>query len=413
MSHSATKIEKGVRFLAVALLAVLALSHSVAALLLGGLLLVRLLRGSPARALFLRKPGGAAGDSAAWLGAFLLWAAGSTAFHHVGFSRFGAFYYYTPVFLAPLFFRELRREDWKRIVLASGALSSLLVLAAALSRLADFQPPGTHWFFSGRLRGFAGHPIPAASLFASAALPALAYGSGGGDRPVLRRLFRIFFVVNMLGLLMTQSRGYFVAVGLVLLVYFLSASGKRDLALPLILVAGLLAVSLVLTPGLPDRFRSLFDPGYESNRERIVMWKVGWAVFTGSPGNVLTGIGVGGWAAGSKGFFAAHDPSMLKLAWHAHVHNVYLQTAVETGIVGLSLYIGFLVSLIRPLVTALRRTGRTEPDPELRPFVVGALLVAGSYLIAGLFDYLHNPVPLISLYFTLALGNAAARRMQA
>jgi O-antigen ligase len=128
---------------------------------------------------------------------------------------------------------------------------------------------------------------------------------------------------------------------------------------------------------LIERGASLFDPAYTSNASRLEIWQAAWQMICDWP---WTGVGIlqvesqyGGYQIGRENV--------------AHLHNLYLQTVVESGL----LASGFLLLV---LVYLLQRMRLRE---------VRAALLA--YAVASLFDYTLADLR-VSLYLAalLAIG---------
>ena len=137
------------------------------------------------------------------------------------------------------------------------------------------------------------------------------------------------------------------------------------IALPLCLAA------LLLLGG--GEIKQRFAEGYASARlafsaetdtpprsaagERISLWRIGlhsageYPLFGKGPGSVSE--------------LVREDPVVAR---HSHLHNLYLQLLVEIGLVGLLLYLAFMVCLIRGL---LRPHAALSAD--LRRFIGGSL----------------------------------------
>lgn len=164
----------------------------------------------------------------------------------------------------------------------------------------------------------------------------------------LRLLCGAAILTMMFGVLVSGSRGGFVAVSIVFL-YFIVRSRHRALA-------GILALAtLSLTALIPTVWnRFLHDPSgnNSSGSGRTFIWHTG---LTGLQNHWLFGAGIG-----SFGF--VYDRALLSShqidfqGWHRPSHSLLIGTLVEFGVVGLVLVAGMWWSLFR----APRRIGRAS-----------------------------------------------------
>lgn len=229
----------------------------------------------------------------------------------------------------------------------------------------------------GRARGISLHPNTLGAMLAI--LLPLAVAQLRLQTTFLRRM-----VVAGMGLIMalclavTFSRAAWVGalVGLVWLVWGWGARARWAL-----LLGWFVAMVLLFGSGqgelLLERAASLWDPAYTSNASRLEIWQAAWQMVCDWP---WTGVGIlqvesqyGGYQIGRENV--------------AHLHNLYLQTLVESGL----LASGFLLLL---LVYLLQR---------MRVREVRAALLA--YGVASLFDYTLADLR-VSLYLAalLAIG---------
>jgi O-antigen ligase len=128
---------------------------------------------------------------------------------------------------------------------------------------------------------------------------------------------------------------------------------------------------------LQARMSSLLDPTYTSNASRLDIWRAAWQMLCDWP---WTGVGIlqvesqyGGYQLGRENI--------------AHLHNLYLQTAVESGL----LASGFLWLLLILMFWRIRLR-------EVRAAIL-------AYAVASLFDYTLADLR-VSLYFAalVAIG---------
>ena len=120
------------------------------------------------------------------------------------------------------------------------------------------------------------------------------------------------------------------------------AGPRRVLAaagVALVLAAGAAAV----LPSLRGRLASMTAPwNAPSFQFRVQAFRLGLSFWAGHP---LTGIGGGNYAAAFDRRLAAGAPNPGE-AMRYHTHNFFLQTGLETGIVGLAAWLGVLGWLV-------------------------------------------------------------------
>jgi len=219
------------------------------------------------------------------------------------------------------------------------------------------------------------------------------------------------------GLVMTYSRGAWLAFGAALVAVW-SLRGRRALVLLLILaLVGLLALALGAIDLLPsfitERLGSiveslaLFDARTvlvtDENFaavQRMAFWQTALAMWEAHP---WVGVGPGNYPV-AYGQYHVHPAFSEPLA--GHPHNFYLQLLAEAGIIGLAAY---LLLWVWAFVVALRALRCLPSDAHFwRAVTIGALGVFVAVLVHTLFDnlYVHG----MNVYLGLMLGLIAASR---
>ncbi len=156
-------------------------------------------------------------------------------------------------------------------------------------------------------------------------------------------------LVMVVLLFATQTRSSIVAwiCALLLFVgltYHASQKGTwLAIAAALIIAGGLYAT--VIQPGIADRFVRMFDESRESTfARRMYFWKAGWDAVQVSP---IVGHGMGSF---ERTVFEYRSPEYWSVASEdivPHAHNEILEIAVEYGIIGLALFMGTWILVLR------------------------------------------------------------------
>jgi O-antigen ligase len=184
----------------------------------------------------------------------------------------------------------------------------------------------------------------------------------------------LWLITSYVAIALSMSRGAWIGwlAGAIALVA-LSPGVRAALARPWRAAAALITVGL-LNPVVLRALHKLAQPSYESialsTTGRRLIWQGAVEQFLERPI-----VGVGPWNFGPL-FDARYHPSIYK----PHAHNLLLQTAAETGIVG-------VLALLAVLITALVLIVRAYRDPERRESAALAIALAAALMAEGLVDY--------------------------
>jgi len=312
---------------------------------------------------------------------------------------------WSALFIAAALPSAIRRQ-WRRF-------SAFLALSAALtfpisfctfaigtnfrrSRLLSHRPIGTvcsFGFFSHHLT-YAGAMILVVSVTAALTLY-------GGRR---RAWWSLAAFASFLNLLLSQARGYYLAAIPTAAVLLWKKGKKWVLTVG---TAAIVASALLLAVGpasIRNRVKSTFDLGNASNAERIYLWISGFQMVKDRP--------VAGWGPGiykdTAGPYKApyagliHYPTHTGFQTVSHAHNLFLMVAIQSGIIGLLLFLAFIVAAFRGM---LRQ--------ENRALRFGAMAALTAFLVGGLFEFNGGDAEVAMLVFFLvglALRNVESGR---
>ena len=312
----------------------------------------------------------------------------------------------------------LRVTRWRWWVVGGLLVAAMAEAGVGLVQtVAQIGPP--HFLFAGilmRAHGTFGQPNPFAGylvLFFPIAFALWAFGDLEARLPWIRSFTALAMIVLGSALLASLSRGGLLGMaGAVLLVLLLGSRVTRRLTLAggaavlsLAIVAGLALPDRVTEPALDTALAAVnvrtvastpATPENWSVLERLSQWHAGLRMFQD---NYLTGIGVGN--------YDAYYPEVALPFWQqplGHAHNLYLNIAAETGLLGLGAY------LVLALATVYvgRRALRNRHDRAVRALAVGILGSLAAYSIHNIFDMLFVQGMGVLLGVLLALLENAA-----
>jgi O-antigen ligase len=307
--------------------------------------------------------------------------------------------------------RSVRMILW--LLVLAGALASLTVFYEFAKGTPVFQNPATYKWNSGsgsifRPGGIYGSPPAAVMVLAIVALvgiPLLRETSGR------KRLVLLGCLALILGAAFaTFTRAGWIGCGVGFVTYLVMITWRGQLRLPR-WVAVVPLVGLVLLAALPVvSHSSWFQEGVTRGQTlqfRESYWAVTEPLITDSPTHLLFGRGLNSFTAavepalGSVQGKLAEIPGPLTQT----THNQYLQTLVEQGVVGLVLYLCWLLGTV---VAGFRSIRRVAPDD--RRIIAGLVGATVCFLVASFADSSFReagPFVVIALITGLAVSLCA------
>lgn len=200
-------------------------------------------------------------------------------------------------------------------------------------------------------------------------------------------------VIGMLGVLFLGSLIIFAQK------IFQSKILKNALIVSFVLgLAGIIAV-LIASPATLERFTSIFTTrGHSSNSFRMNVWISCWQMFKD---NLLIGIG-----PGNTTFELIYPLYMFSGFKALSAYNIFLETAVETGIIGLIIFVFMLATHSFRAIWAIF----SDIDYSARIISMGALAGLVGLFIQGMFDTVwYRPQVHILLWLLLAIITIVSR----
>ncbi len=250
---------------------------------------------------------------------------------------------------------------------------------------------------NGRVLGTRGHPISYAECLLFNWAFALCFLVTSRGKDWIRWTLYLLFLGA--ALLVSQSRGPWIAAGVIAALAFVTSSSKRRW---IILGLGVLFVGVFASvSGLRERAGSILDRSHHSNHARLHMWQSGVEMWKTHP---LFGVGPGN----VKSLSPAYQTPDEKVwgAW-GHLHSTYMNFIVERGVLGLLTFFLFIGAFMREIFMARART----QDPYEQAVFTGSLLGILGFLICGLTETAYNTaVVMITFYFVVGLTLSASRQ---
>ncbi len=193
------------------------------------------------------------------------------------------------------------------------------------------------------------------------------------------------FGMGVLIILLTGSRGGFLAFALVAALLLLFKTRTIGLSLKVAFVALCLIIVSVAAVDT-ERYRTLLSLEDDYNIQaadegggRIGLWKFGVKSMIDNP---LTGVGVGG--SPRARFYYQHELGRSDLQYKA-IHNSVLQVGVETGIIGLALFLLLSYNVLRIFNQARKKASNVLLVKTGEMGIIGfiGLFIAGFFLTHG------------------------------
>lgn len=266
-----------------------------------------------------------------------------------------------------------------RVALLAGAGAGAALSAYGLLQLAGLDPVvnAVGGISYGRIGSLTGSPVGLGASLAML-LPLQLRLALDGESPRLRLGGRACAALSVAGLILTWSRGAWLAAAAGAACYLLWTGRLRPSRTAAALAAGaVLAAALAFAAG---RAR----PTDRADLGRVAVWRSALSVFAAHP---LLGSGPDTFALmlgrhKTEGFVRAYGEN----GGQAHAHNDLLQALATTGLAGFAAYAWLLVAAWRRLRNALRDEGSRAGSAA-----------AGAGLVAAFVVAKVNPLPLDAL----------------
>ena len=226
------------------------------------------------------------------------------------------------------------------------------------------------------------------ALALNMALPLLLYLSKDEPRPWLKLLLKTTFVMSIVAIIFTYSRGGFLALGLVSFLLMIKAKYK-SLAVITLGIGSLMAMWIVPAKW-GDRMNTIQT--YEEDGSamgRINAWKMAWNLALDRP---LTG---GGFETFTPQVFRIYAPNPDSVH---DAHSNCFEMLGEQGFIGLGLYLLLIASCIirlRFLKSRIRRDPAlqwAQHYPDMLQVSIFAYVLGGAFLGRAYFDMFYQLV---------------------
>ena len=214
-------------------------------------------------------------------------------------------------------------------------------------------------------------------------------------------------VLTLICLILSMTRGAWLAFIGVAIIFFAVQKKYRKLTAKIFAALAIIfLIVAIISPKIQDRIATITDKNFQSNTERVLMWKSSIEIFKDYP---VCGIG-------QKMFFKAYNEQYISPEakerpgvigrGHTQPHNNLLNTAAEGGIVGLASFIGLYAYFFWKFFTQFKR----EKNLAFSAGLTGFLILAGLQL-EGLTDTNIIQVPIMREFWLLAGTLIAAEKI--
>ena len=206
----------------------------------------------------------------------------------------------------------------------------------------------------------------------------------------------IISICLLLALTRQAWLGFFIGTSFLLFFW----KKKYLFIMPLLLV-GLLFFA---PQGVKDRMYSLTNLQENSFQSRVILWQGGWKIFKDYP---ITGCGF-------KCVDAIHsqypDPKGY-LAFYRGMHNNIIQLLVDTGLVGLGLWISIWVAFFIEAFKRWQALAEKASQDNAQGLLMGSLAGVISFLVGGFFETnFYDSEIVMLLYFIMGLSLAKVKK---
>ena len=214
-------------------------------------------------------------------------------------------------------------------------------------------------------------------------------------------------LLTLICLILSMTRGAWLAfIGVAVIFVYLQKKYRKVTAKIFATLAIIFLIAMLFSPKIQGRIATLTDKNFQSNTERVLMWKSAVEIFKDYP---VCGVG-------QKMFVKAYNEQYISPEakerpgvigrGHTQPHNNLLNTAAEGGIVGLASFIGLYAYFFWKFFTQFKR----EKNLAFSAGLTGFLILAGLQL-EGLTDTNIIQVPIMREFWLLAGTLIAAEKI--
>ena len=265
-----------------------------------------------------------------------------------------------------------RALRWVLFAFIGGAVFSIVI------GIADGSFTGTA-DGAARLEGGAGDPNYLAASIVACSIVAVSL-LAIPIKLVVRWSIAAVLTILIIGLVMSGSRGGFLAAGGAVLTAFFVFKYRR--AYVLAATAVVLGIGALAFLNVPDAWERMTD--FNEDNGRSSLWTVGARMWEDQP---VTGVGLNNFVVHSADY--VREPGNLEntelVVERPHVpHNTYLQVLAELGLVGLALFVLFGAACLRAAMIAAREF-EERGEMGLGTLTRGIVVATASVLAAAMF----------------------------
>jgi O-antigen ligase len=216
--------------------------------------------------------------------------------------------------------------------------------------------------------------------------------SNGDKRLNLLSLSAVF--AGFISLILTYSRGAWIALLTALMIGILIARSKKRLGSAEIirLASIVLVIIAIIVPFIQDIIERLNQiyPTQGALADRISLMIIARDMIIAHP---IFGVGVNTFVEVMR----YYDTTGLSYSFPYPVHDIYLQIASETGLVGLGLFLVFVVKIFKEFYQVAKSS-----DSFISPFAIALMSGAIAILVSNLFDVHLKVDTIFALFWFLA-----------
>jgi O-antigen ligase len=198
---------------------------------------------------------------------------------------------------------------------------------------------------------------------------------------------------------LTFSRSAWIAIFAGAIIFAVMVS-PRGLLLILPAAVAVVSIALIFPDTVGIRLLNFISQSDSANNYRLAVWNSSWDLLSDT---FIHGIGWGEEAFRTAYINYAAEGTQSVM----HSHSLYLQIAIQTGVIGLVLFIASVLLIVKKSIFS---TSVRSSDASLALFVKAAISGALSVMIIGIFDYTWYNFRVFFIFWALlAFASAAVK----